>query len=143
MKTVSRVKGPENRQELVQSRLRRIGLFKKKGFEFRVKLMRGQGKKRSRINSSDEWWRRRRLPQLFGKRIPKYRNMLGKRLKNNQHIEQKNELTNDLFCTDSFERRPNSLPCVLAHRTSPYHSSDDSSSSVLPLKAYYYVEFQT
>jgi len=43
MKTVSRVKGPENRQELVQTRLRRKGLFKKKGFEFRVKLMRGQG----------------------------------------------------------------------------------------------------
>jgi len=43
IKTVSRVKGPENRQELVQARLRRKGLFKKKGFEFRVKLMRGQG----------------------------------------------------------------------------------------------------
>jgi len=27
-------------------------LFKKKGFEFRVKLMRGQGKKRRRIRSS-------------------------------------------------------------------------------------------
>jgi len=50
---VSRVKGPENRQELVQTRLRRKGLFKKKGFEFRVKLMRGQGKKR-RIRSSAE-----------------------------------------------------------------------------------------
>jgi len=44
VKTDSRVKGPENRQELVQTRLRRKGLFKKKGFEFRVKLMRGQGK---------------------------------------------------------------------------------------------------
>jgi len=44
MKTVSRVKGPENRPELVQTRLRRKRLFKKKGFEFRVKLMRGQGK---------------------------------------------------------------------------------------------------
>jgi len=44
MKTVSRVKGPENQEELVQTRLRRKGLFKKKGFEFRVKLMRGQGK---------------------------------------------------------------------------------------------------
>jgi len=33
---------------------------------FRVKLMRGQGKKRKRIRSSAEWWRRRRLPQLFG-----------------------------------------------------------------------------
>jgi len=43
MKTGSRVKGPENRQELVQTRLRRKGLFKKKGFQFRVKLMRGQG----------------------------------------------------------------------------------------------------
>jgi len=30
MKTVSRVKGPENRQELVQTRLRSTGLFKKK-----------------------------------------------------------------------------------------------------------------
>jgi len=38
MKTVSRVKGLENRQELVQTRLRRKGLFKKKGFEFNVKL---------------------------------------------------------------------------------------------------------
>jgi len=46
MKTVSRVKRPENRQELVQTRLRRKELFKKKGFEFRMKLMRGQGKKR-------------------------------------------------------------------------------------------------
>jgi len=54
MKTVSRVKGPENRQQLVQTRLRRKGLFKKKGFEFRVKLMRGQGKKRRRISSSAE-----------------------------------------------------------------------------------------
>jgi len=53
------VKGPENRQEFVQTWLRRKGLFKEKGFEFRVKLMRGQGKWRSRINSSDEWWRRR------------------------------------------------------------------------------------
>jgi len=44
MKTVNRVKGPENQQELEQTRLRRKGLFKKKGFEFRVKLMRGQGK---------------------------------------------------------------------------------------------------
>jgi len=44
MKTVSRVKGPENQQDLVQTRLRRKGLFKQKGFEFRVKLMRGQGK---------------------------------------------------------------------------------------------------
>jgi len=52
MKTVSRVKGPENRQELVQTRLQ--GLFKKKSFEFRVKLMRGQGKKRRRISSSAE-----------------------------------------------------------------------------------------
>jgi len=43
-KTVSRVKGTENRQELVQTRLRRKGLFKEKRFEFRVKLMRGQGK---------------------------------------------------------------------------------------------------
>jgi len=43
MKTVSRVKGPEYRQELVQTRLKRKGLFKKKGFEFRAKLMRGQG----------------------------------------------------------------------------------------------------
>jgi len=54
MKTVSRVKGPENRQELVQTRLRRKRLFKKKDFEFRVKLMRGQGKKRRRISSSAE-----------------------------------------------------------------------------------------
>jgi len=28
----------------VQTRLRRKGLFKAKGFEFRVKLMRGEGK---------------------------------------------------------------------------------------------------
>jgi len=54
MKTVSRVKGPENRQELVQTSLRRKGLFKKKGFEFRVKLMRGQGKKRRRISGTAE-----------------------------------------------------------------------------------------
>jgi len=54
MKTVSRVKGPEDRQELVQTRLRRKGWFKMKGFEFRVKLMRGQGKKRRRISSSAE-----------------------------------------------------------------------------------------
>jgi len=54
MKTVSRVNGPENRQELVQTRVRMKGLFKKKGFEFRVKLMRGQGKKRRRISSSAE-----------------------------------------------------------------------------------------
>jgi len=38
-KTVSRFKRPENRQELVQTRLRKKGLFKKKGFEFRMKLM--------------------------------------------------------------------------------------------------------
>jgi len=42
-KTVSRVKGPENRQELVETRLRRKGLFKKKGFEFRVKIFRWSG----------------------------------------------------------------------------------------------------
>jgi len=54
MKTASRVKGPKNRQELVQTRLRKKALFKKKGFEFRVKLMRGQGKKRRRISSSAE-----------------------------------------------------------------------------------------
>jgi len=54
MKTVSRVKGPENRQGSVQTRLRRKGLFKKKGFEFRVKLMRGQGKNRRRISGSAE-----------------------------------------------------------------------------------------
>jgi len=54
MKTVSRVKGPENRQELVQTRLRRKGLFTKKGFEFRVELVRGQGKKRRRISGSAE-----------------------------------------------------------------------------------------
>jgi len=54
MKTVSRVKGPENRQELVQTRPGRKGLFKKNGFEFRVKLMRGQGKKRRRISGSAE-----------------------------------------------------------------------------------------
>jgi len=41
MKTVSWVKGPENRQELVQTRLRRKGLFKEKRFELRVKLMQG------------------------------------------------------------------------------------------------------
>jgi len=33
-----------DRQELVQTRLRRKGLFKEKRFEFRVKMMRGQGK---------------------------------------------------------------------------------------------------
>jgi len=44
MKTVSRVKRPENRQELVQTRLRRKGLFKKKGFEFKVKLMQEEEK---------------------------------------------------------------------------------------------------
>jgi len=54
MTSVSRVKGPENQQELVQTRLRRKGLFKKKGFEFRVKLMQGQGKKRRRISSRTE-----------------------------------------------------------------------------------------
>ena len=54
MKNVSRVKRPENRQELVPTRLRRKGLFKKKGFEFRMKLMRGQGKKRRRISGSAE-----------------------------------------------------------------------------------------
>jgi len=32
MKTASRVKGPENRQELVQTRPRRKGLFKKERF---------------------------------------------------------------------------------------------------------------
>jgi len=32
MKTVSRVKGPENRQDLVLTRLRRKGLFKEKSF---------------------------------------------------------------------------------------------------------------
>jgi len=53
MKTVSRVKRPENRQEFVPTRLRRKGLFKKKGFEFRMKLMRGQGKKR-RLSGSAE-----------------------------------------------------------------------------------------
>jgi len=66
MKTVSWVKGPENRQELVQTWLRRKGLFKEKSFEFRVKLMGEQGKWKSRISSSDEWWRRRRLRQSFG-----------------------------------------------------------------------------
>jgi len=79
MKTVSRVKRPENRQELVQTRLRRKGSLKKKGFEFRIKLMRGQGKKRRRISGSAERWRRRRLPQLFWKRSPEYRSMVGKR----------------------------------------------------------------
>jgi len=54
MKTVSRVKRPENRRELVQTRLRRKGLFKKKGFEFRMKLMRGQGIKKRRISGSAE-----------------------------------------------------------------------------------------
>jgi len=53
MKIVSQVKGPENRQELVQKKLRRKGLFKEKDFELRVKLMRGQGKWR-RISSSAE-----------------------------------------------------------------------------------------
>jgi len=48
MKTV--VKGPENRQELVQTRLGREGLLKERSFEFRVKLMRGPGKWRSRIS---------------------------------------------------------------------------------------------
>jgi len=42
MKTVSSVKEPENRQELVLTRLRRKGLFKETSFEFRVKLMWGQ-----------------------------------------------------------------------------------------------------
>jgi len=41
---VSLVEGPENLQGLVQTRLRRKGLFKEKCFEFRVKLMREQGK---------------------------------------------------------------------------------------------------
>jgi len=41
MKTLAR---SENRQRLVQTRLRRKGLFKDKFFEFRVKLMRVQGK---------------------------------------------------------------------------------------------------
>jgi len=54
MKIVIRVKGPENPEELVQISLRRKGLFKKEGFEFRVKLMRTQGKKRRRISGSAE-----------------------------------------------------------------------------------------
>jgi len=44
MKTVSYVRGSENRQELVQARLKRKGLFKEKRFEFRMKLIRAQGK---------------------------------------------------------------------------------------------------
>jgi len=44
MKTISKVNEPEDRQELVQTRLRRKGLFKEKLFQFRVKLMRRQGK---------------------------------------------------------------------------------------------------
>jgi len=44
IKIVSLVNGPENRKELVQTRLKRKGLFKEKRFEFRMKLMRRQGK---------------------------------------------------------------------------------------------------
>ena len=39
LKTVSQVKKPENRQELVQQ-TKGYGLIKEKDFEFRVKLMR-------------------------------------------------------------------------------------------------------
>jgi len=38
------IKEPENRQELVQTDIKRNGLSKEKGFEFRVKLMREEGK---------------------------------------------------------------------------------------------------
>jgi len=61
MKTVSQVKSPENRQELVQ-RLRRKVLFKEKSFEFRVKQMRGEVK--YRISCSVECLSRRGL-KLF------------------------------------------------------------------------------
>jgi len=44
MKTVSYVKGPENQQELMRTRLRRKGVFKEKRLEFRVKLMRVEDK---------------------------------------------------------------------------------------------------
>jgi len=38
----------------VDERCENEGLFKKKYFDFRLKLMRGQGKKRRRISSSAE-----------------------------------------------------------------------------------------
>jgi len=44
MTEMKTVKEPENRQELVQTRLKSKGLFKEKSVEFRVKLVRGQGK---------------------------------------------------------------------------------------------------
>jgi len=69
MKTVSYVKGPENRQELVQTRLRRKGVVKEKDFEFRVKLMRGD---RGQVEGLNQLCcrviGRRWLPQLFGYR---------------------------------------------------------------------------
>jgi len=40
-------------------------IVQRENFEFRVKLMRRQGQWRSGISSSVDWWRRRKLPQLF------------------------------------------------------------------------------
>jgi len=65
MKTVSFVKVPENRQELVQ-KTKEERIVERESFEFRVKLRRGEGKWRRRSSSNAERWRRRRLPQLFG-----------------------------------------------------------------------------
>jgi len=46
--------GPREPTRVGANKTRRKGLFKQKGFGLRVKLMRGQGKKRSRISSSAE-----------------------------------------------------------------------------------------
>jgi len=54
MKTVSRVKGPENRQEFSANKTKEERIVQKERFEFRVKLMRGQGNKRRRISGSAE-----------------------------------------------------------------------------------------
>ena len=44
--------------------LRRKGLIKEEGFEIRVKLMRGEGKKKSRIIWIAEWLMHQGLPEL-------------------------------------------------------------------------------
>jgi len=51
MKTVSYSSRDQRTDKSWCKRLRRKGLFKEKRFEFRVKLMRGQGKWRRRICS--------------------------------------------------------------------------------------------
>jgi len=54
LKTVSYMSRRQRTDKSRCKRLRRKGLFKMKSFEFSVKLMRGQGKWRSRISSSAE-----------------------------------------------------------------------------------------